>query len=86
VYTVVVAGLSEIEPVVAPVFHVYVLAPMATNVPVELEHIVADTTEIAGNAFTVTVLTTELSQPLDPVPKTVYELFAIGVTTSLPLE
>ena len=73
VYVVVVAGLTEIVDVVAPVLHTYVVPPFAVSVLELPEHIVdgpADTVTV-GVGLTVTVTVCgPFVQPLE-VPVTV---------------
>jgi hypothetical protein len=57
VYTVVEVGLTEIELVVAPVFHVYVVAPVAVKVAAPPEQIEAALTETVGVGLTVALYT-----------------------------
>src|SRR5438105_705121 len=68
VYTVVVGGPSVcIDPVNAPGFHVYDVAPLAVNTVELPEQIVALLAVIVGVAFTVTVLEIlEVQLPLAP--------------------
>ena len=57
--------------VVAPVFQVYVLAPLAVKVAVLPAHIVAEFTLVIGNGFTVTVDVVAFLQLFALVPVTV---------------
>jgi hypothetical protein len=79
VYEVVDAGETVIGLFVSPVFHEYVLAPLAVNVADEPEVIVGELTEIFKFPLTVTVATAELVNPLS-VAVTVYEVVAEGET------
>ena len=65
-----VTGLNEIELAVAPVFHEYVVAPLAVNVAVFPLQIVDEFTVKAGIGVTVTVDVTAFEQP-EVVPVTV---------------
>jgi len=64
-------GDRVIVATVAPVFHVYELAPLAVKVAVPLAQIVAELTLITGKGFTVTVDVAEFLQPVAFVPITV---------------
>ena len=66
----VVAGITLIGFVVAPVDHAYVVAPAAVNVAVAPAQIVSEFTVVTGSGFTVTVAMAEEVQPND-VPVTV---------------
>jgi hypothetical protein len=70
VYTVVETGVTFIALVDAPVFHEYVLAPLAVRVAVVPEHMVDEFTFTVGVAFTLTVAVLAFWQPV-VVPVTV---------------
>jgi hypothetical protein len=71
VYTVLEDGLAVKLAVVAPVFQVYVLAPLAVIVPVEPAQIVADVDATFGRLFTITLNVLVFVQPKVFVPVTV---------------
>jgi hypothetical protein len=70
VYEVLDVGLAVKLAVVAPVFQVYVLAPVALNVAVEPAQIVVELTAVVGKELTVTLTILVLLQP-EVVPVTV---------------
>jgi len=82
VYVVVDAGLTVVEDVFAPVLHVYVLAPLAVNVVLCPEHIVAGLADAVtdGNGFTVTLTVAVPVHPAALVPVTVYVVVLVGDT------
>ena len=59
----VVAGVTLIGFVVAPVDHAYVVAPAAVNVAVCPAQIVGEFTVVKGNGLTVTVPVPVLEHP-----------------------
>ena len=65
-------GVTFIEFVVGPVFHVYVVAPLAVNTAVAPEQIVAEFTVTVGFGFTVRDNVLVPTQPAADVPATVY--------------
>ena len=71
VYTVVPVGLTAIADVLAPVFHVYELTPLADKVAVEPAQIVEELTVIIGTLPTTMEPFAELLQPANDVPITV---------------
>jgi len=71
VYTVVLAGLTEIADVFAPVLHVYELTPLADKVAVEPAQIVEELTVITGALPTTSVAVADFTQPATEVPVTV---------------
>jgi hypothetical protein len=79
VYEVVVPGETLIGFVVAPVDHVYAVAPLAIRVAEEPLQITGEFTVTAGPGFTVTVETAVEEQPL-LVPVTVYVVVEDGET------
>jgi len=79
VYDVVVAGVTLIGFVTAPVDQAYVVAPAAVNVAVVPAQIVGELTVVTGSGLRVTVATAEEEHPKE-VPVTVYDVVAAGVT------
>src|ERR1700756_4033470 len=73
VYVVVTVGLGVIDVVFTPVFHVYVVAPLAVKDIVLPAHTVAEAGVIVmvGKAFTVTATEAVFTQPFEFVPVTV---------------
>jgi hypothetical protein len=82
VYEVVVAGVASavLTPVeVAPADHVYVVAPAAIKLAVNVGQIAGELTVVTGRGFTVTVDIADEVHPKE-VPVTVYDVVAAGVT------
>jgi len=80
VYVVVVAGVASavLTPVeVAPADHVYVVAPDAIRLAVNVGQIVGELTVVTGRGLTVTVATAVDVHPKE-VPVTVYDVVVKG--------
>ena len=85
VYMVVAAGLTlTVDPVNAPGFHVYDVAPPPVNVADEPAQIAVglDTAVTVGFGFTIKFTVVLAVQPTVVVPTTVYMVVAVGVTTT----
>jgi hypothetical protein len=82
VYEVVLVGVTVIGLELAPVFHEYVLPPLAVKIASAPEQTVGEFTEITGSGFMVTVATAVPVHPAASVPVTVYEVVLVGVTVN----
>jgi hypothetical protein len=85
VYIVVAAGLTlTVDPVRAPGFHVYDVAPPPVKVADEPAQIAVglDTAVTVGFGFTIKLTVVLAVQPTVVVPATVYTVVAVGVTTT----
>ena len=78
-YCVLVAGVTVIVELVAPVLQVYVLAPLTDKEADCPGHMVLLETITGGPAPTITVVVAVLVQPAD-VPVTVYCVVTVGLT------
>ena len=85
VYTVVVVGDTTNDGVVAVVFQLYVVAPLAVKVALDPEQILTVLTDTVGCGVITTLTVVEPVQvPLNPT--IVYVVLLVGLTvTELPL-
>ena len=83
VYTVVEAGVKVTDGVVASVLHVYVLAPPAVKVALNVGQTVADVAVTTGKVLTVTVAVVVLVQVFTSVPVIVYTVVEGGFPVTL---
>ena len=80
-----VAGLTlTVDPVNAPGFHVYEVAPEPVKVADEPAQIAVglDTAVTVGFGFTIKLSVALAVHPTVVVPTTVYSVVAVGVTTT----
>jgi hypothetical protein len=82
-YVVVLPGVTVIAALVAPVFHVYELAPLAVKSTEEPAHTeFEEVIESVGKGFTVTIFVAALRfvQPAALVPFNEYVVVIVGLT------
>ena len=86
VYVVVLPGLTEIDAVVAPVFHKYVVAPLAVIVADCPPQILVEFAVTEGGGFIVINCVAVFVHPFAAVPVTVYVVVEVGLTEILAVD